>query len=52
MDSPAAHVPSAYLDQIGTWEGTYTHIGNDGQIQDFHSCKLEIGIHGHYYSQR
>ena len=45
-------VPRGFLRHVGTWEGTYTHIGRDGLVQDKHACKLEIGIHGIWYSQR
>ena len=52
LPGPCPWVPKAFVSHIGSWEGTYTHLGKDGKIQDFHYCKLDIGIHGKYYSQR
>jgi hypothetical protein len=45
-------VPHGFLKHVGTWEGTYTHIGCDGKVTDVHDCKIEIGIHGDLHSQR
>lgn len=53
LPGPAVGViPVTFLKHIGTWEGSYTHIGSDGQVLDRHECRLEIGMHGEYYSQR
>ena len=52
LPEPAAFVPQGFRRHIGTWEGTYTHIGRDGKVTDVHECKLEIGVHGGMYSQR
>ena len=52
LPGPGALAPKGFTDHIGCWEGTYHHIGVDGKVNDFHYCKLEIGIHGNFYSQR
>ena len=52
LPGPGPWVPKAFRAHIGTWEGTYSHISPDGSISDYHFCKLEVGIHGKYYSQR
>ena len=41
-----------FVRHIGSWEGTYTHITKQGEVTDKHFCRLDIGIHGKYYSQR
>ena len=52
LPGPGPWAPKGFTAHIGCWEGTYTHIGKDGKVNDHHYCKLEIGIHGKYYSQR
>lgn len=45
-------IPPGFLKHIGMWEGSYTHIGPDGQVLDRHECRIEIGMHGSFHSQR
>ena len=52
LPGPCPWVPKAFVNHIGSWEGTYTHLGKDGKVLDYHYCRLDIGIHGKYYSQR
>lgn len=53
LPGPAAGIiPPAFLKHIGTWEGAYTHIRPDLTVIDRHDCRVELGMHGVYYSQR
>ena len=40
LPGPGANVPPAFLRHIGTWEGSYHHMGKDGQLLDVHHCCL------------
>lgn len=48
----ARTVPVAFQKHIGAWEGTYTHLSPNGGVQDRHECRIEVGLHGSYHSQR
>lgn len=53
LPGPAAGiVPPAFLKHIGTWEGACSHVCPDVTLIDRHATRVEIGMHGVFYSQR
>jgi hypothetical protein len=47
----ADHVPSAFLRNCGTWEGTARRVDRSGMLVDEHLVRVKIEIEGSHYVQ-